>query len=134
MNQRWQPMIIRLNHWEQSLWNLVGSTQVPVCVRINAQRGTWDLPTPVKLERRHMTFTVLVWCRPQSNRQRPIAMEKLCPALLKDQTSNPCITFLYILCSWYNAILSQLTHYLRQTHKQPLYMQPLYVYFSYNST
>jgi hypothetical protein len=45
-----------------SLWNIGGSTQVPICTWNNALKGTWGLPPPVKLE--HMTCTVSVWLKP----------------------------------------------------------------------
>jgi hypothetical protein len=38
--------------------------------RNNARRGTWGLPLPVKPERRHMTYTVSVWRKTQSNKQK----------------------------------------------------------------
>jgi hypothetical protein len=52
-----------------SLRNVGCSTQVPVRVWNNARNGTWGLPPPVKLERRHMTYTVTVWRKPQLNKQ-----------------------------------------------------------------
>ena len=48
-----------------SLRNVGGSTQVPTCAWNNAQRGTWGLPPPVKMESCHITFTVLVWRKSQ---------------------------------------------------------------------
>jgi hypothetical protein len=42
---------------------------VPVRAWNNAQKGTWGLPQPVKLERRHMTFYVSVWRKTQLNEQ-----------------------------------------------------------------
>ena len=41
--------------------NVGYTTQVPVRTSNNAHRGTWGLPPPVKLEIRHINFTVLVW-------------------------------------------------------------------------
>jgi Flp pilus assembly protein TadB len=49
-----------------SLRNVAGSTRVPVGAWNNAQRGTWGLPLPVKLERRDMTYTVLMWRNTQN--------------------------------------------------------------------
>ena len=40
------------------LRNIGGSTQVPACAWNNAQRSTWGLPPPVKLESRHITVLV----------------------------------------------------------------------------
>jgi hypothetical protein len=48
-----------------SLRNIGGSTKVPV----RARRGTWGLPSPVKLKRRQMTYSVSVWLKPQFNKQ-----------------------------------------------------------------
>jgi hypothetical protein len=45
------------------LQNENGSTQVPVRAWNNAQKSIWGLPPPVKLECRHMTYTVLVCCK-----------------------------------------------------------------------
>ena len=45
-----------------SLGNVGGSIWVPTCAWINAQRITWGLPPTVKLECRHITWTVLVPC------------------------------------------------------------------------
>jgi hypothetical protein len=53
-----------------SLRDVGVSTQVPVHAWNNARKGTWGLPPPVKLERRHMAYTVLVWRKTQSNKQR----------------------------------------------------------------
>jgi hypothetical protein len=50
-----------------SLRNVGGSTRVPVRAWNNAQKGTWGLPPPVKLERRQMTYTVSVWRKTKSN-------------------------------------------------------------------
>jgi hypothetical protein len=47
----------------------VGSTQVPVRVWNNARKGTLGLPPPLKLESRHMTYTVSVRRNIQSNKQ-----------------------------------------------------------------
>jgi hypothetical protein len=52
-----------------SLRNVVGSTQVPVPAWNNARKGTWRFSPPVKLKRRHMTNTVSVWRKTQSNKQ-----------------------------------------------------------------
>jgi hypothetical protein len=49
-----------------SLRNVNGSTQVPVRAWNNARKGTWGLPPPVKLERRNITYTVLMWCKTQN--------------------------------------------------------------------
>jgi hypothetical protein len=49
------------------LRNVGGSTQVPVHAWNNARKGTWGLPPPVKLEHRHMTYTVSVRYKTQSN-------------------------------------------------------------------
>jgi hypothetical protein len=46
-----------------------GSTQVSVRAWNNAQKGTWGLPPPVKLERRDMTYTVSMWHKPKTNKQ-----------------------------------------------------------------
>jgi hypothetical protein len=51
-----------------SLRNVGGSTRVPVRAWSNAQKRTWGLPPPVKLERRQMTYTVSVWRKTQSNK------------------------------------------------------------------
>jgi hypothetical protein len=56
--------------WESypsSLRNVGGSTQVPVRALKDAQKGTWGLPPPLKLERRHMTYNVSVWRKTQLN-------------------------------------------------------------------
>jgi hypothetical protein len=58
-----------------SLRNVGGYTQVLVRALYNDQRGTWSLPPPVKLERRHMTYTVSVWRKTQSNKRSWEAME-----------------------------------------------------------
>ena len=42
----------------RKLW--CGSTKVPACAWNNAQRGTWGLPPPGKLESRHIAITELV--------------------------------------------------------------------------
>jgi hypothetical protein len=53
-----------------SLRNVGGSTQVTVRAWNNARKGTWGFSPPVKLERRHMTFTVSVWPKTQSNKKK----------------------------------------------------------------
>jgi hypothetical protein len=55
-----------------SLRNVGGSTLVPVRAWNNARKGTWGLPPPVNLERRHMTYIVSVWRKTQSNKQTNI--------------------------------------------------------------
>jgi hypothetical protein len=52
-----------------SLQNVSKSTQVPICAWNNAQKGTWGLFPPVKLERLHMTYNVSVWRKTQLNKQ-----------------------------------------------------------------
>jgi hypothetical protein len=52
-----------------SLWNVGGSTQVPVPLWNHARKRTWGHPRPVKLGRRHMTYTESVWRKTQSNKQ-----------------------------------------------------------------
>ena len=37
----------------------------PACAWNNAQWSTQGLPPPVKMESRHITYTVLVWCKTQ---------------------------------------------------------------------
>jgi hypothetical protein len=57
--------------WESypaSLRNVCRSTQVPVRAW-NARKSTWGLPPPVKLECRHMIFTVSVRRKTDSNKQ-----------------------------------------------------------------
>jgi hypothetical protein len=49
-----------------SLRNVGGSTQVPVRAWNNARKGIWGLPSPVKLERRQITFTVSMWRKTQN--------------------------------------------------------------------
>jgi hypothetical protein len=49
-----------------SLRNVGGSTQVPVCAWNNPRKDTWDIPPPVKLERRDMTYTVSMWRKTQN--------------------------------------------------------------------
>jgi hypothetical protein len=46
-----------------------GSTWVPVRAWNNVWKAAWDLPPPVKLEDRHMTYTLPVWRKTQSNKQ-----------------------------------------------------------------
>ena len=48
--------------YQASLWNIGGSTQVLACAWTNSR---WVLPPPVKLECRHITFTVLGWHKTQ---------------------------------------------------------------------
>ena len=45
-----------------SLGEVSGFIQMPACAWNNAQRDTWFLPPPVKLESRNKTF-VFVWCK-----------------------------------------------------------------------
>jgi hypothetical protein len=47
-----------------------GSTQVPVRAWNNARKGTWGLPSPVKLERRDMTYIVSMWRNPPQKKQK----------------------------------------------------------------
>jgi hypothetical protein len=44
-----------------------GSTQVPICAWNNERKSTWDLPPPLKLEH-HLTYTVSVWHKTQTNK------------------------------------------------------------------
>jgi hypothetical protein len=53
-----------------SLWNVGGSTQVPVCAWNNAWKGILGLPLQVKLESCHMTYTMLVWLKTQQQQQQ----------------------------------------------------------------
>ena len=55
---------IRQNY-PASLRKVGGSTRAPVPAWNNACRGTWGLRPAVKLESRHITFTVLVWHKTQ---------------------------------------------------------------------
>ena len=57
-----------------SLWNVDGSTQVPACAWNDAPRGNWGLPSPVKLESRYITFTVLV--QPKTQPKKSIKIRK----------------------------------------------------------
>jgi hypothetical protein len=57
-----------------SLQNVSGSTQVPVCAWNNAWKNIWGLPPPVKLERRHATYSESVWHYTQSNKQTNIVI------------------------------------------------------------
>jgi hypothetical protein len=50
-----------------SLRSIYGSTQVPVLAWNDTEKGTWGLSPPVKQERRHMTYTLSVWRKTQSN-------------------------------------------------------------------
>jgi hypothetical protein len=59
-----------------SLRNVSGSARVPICAWNNAGKGTWGLPPPVKLERRDMTYTVLMW-RKTKNKQTNTKMVKM---------------------------------------------------------
>jgi hypothetical protein len=43
------------------------STRLSVCAWNNARKGTICLPSSVKLENRHMTYTLLVRCKDQPN-------------------------------------------------------------------
>jgi hypothetical protein len=42
---------------------------VSVCGWKNSQKGNWGLPPPVKLDHLHMTYTMSVWRKTQSNKQ-----------------------------------------------------------------
>jgi hypothetical protein len=53
-----------------SLRNVGGSTQVPIRAWNNARWGTRGLPPPVKLERRDMTYTVLMWRKTQNKQNQ----------------------------------------------------------------
>jgi hypothetical protein len=61
-----------------SLRNVGGSTQAPVRAWNNARKGTWGLPQPVKLESRHMTYTVSMWRKTQWNKQTSIHYNYSC--------------------------------------------------------
>jgi hypothetical protein len=83
-----KPLVLHRCGFEyrQKLWifsceeaiQLVYGTSVvllrPVSVRAwnNARKGTWRLAPPVKLERRHMTYTVSMWRQTQSNKKKRI--------------------------------------------------------------
>jgi hypothetical protein len=53
----------------RKLRNVGGSTQMPVRAWNNARKGTWSLPSPVKLKRSHITYTVSVWWKTHSEKQ-----------------------------------------------------------------
>jgi hypothetical protein len=72
-----------IGSYPASLRNVGGSTKVPVCALKNARRSTWCLPSPVKLGRRQMTYTVSVWRKTQ--------IKKLYRYLL-----NACIKYLIL--------------------------------------
>jgi hypothetical protein len=61
-----------------SLWTVGYSTQVPVRAWNKAWKGTWSLPPPIKLERRHMTCTVLVWRKPNQANKQTLNLLNLC--------------------------------------------------------
>jgi hypothetical protein len=46
---------MRESYWAV-LQNVGGSAQAPACASYNVQRGTWGLPSPVKLECHHMIY------------------------------------------------------------------------------
>jgi hypothetical protein len=64
-----QELLILLCEEAIQLAGICGFTQVPACAWNNARRGTWGLPPPVELERRHMTYTVSVWRNTHLNKQ-----------------------------------------------------------------
>jgi hypothetical protein len=51
-----------------SLWNIGGSTPVPVNVWNNARRGTWGLPPPVSWN--IAKWPILCWCDVKSNQRK----------------------------------------------------------------
>jgi hypothetical protein len=59
-----------LTLWVRIPTETLDSTQVPVRAGNNARRGTWDLPPPLKLERRQMTYTVPVRRKTQLDKQK----------------------------------------------------------------
>jgi hypothetical protein len=64
-----------------SLRNVGGSTQVAVRAWNNARKATWSLPSPVKLERRDMTYTVSMWrkTQKQTNKETKPEFVTVCP-------------------------------------------------------
>jgi hypothetical protein len=70
--QRVIPFISHYVKWSLSRnkRNVSGSTQVPVPARNNARKGTVGLSSPVKLERCHLTYNMLVWRKTQNKQTK----------------------------------------------------------------
>jgi hypothetical protein len=117
-----------------SLRNVSVSTQVPVCAWNNVQKSTWGLPPPVRLERRHMTYTVSVWHKTQLNKHIMCYYDK---KVLNKNILVCVISFLNMIYKLYarkksKHWLSSQTGISRQSHVtlSGLYLQLVYKSYS----